>query len=597
MTSLASPAAARPMPRVGVRRHGPLILLMLLLGLCLAWGRVDAVWRTGAFFDSDDAMRLVQIRDLIGGQPWFDMTSYRLHPPAGVVSHWSRIVDLPMVLLIKGFAFWLPMERAERAARLAFPLLLQACVLAGLARLAILLIGERAAPLAIVLGLLSGIAFGQFQPGRIDHHAPQIVLLVASLGSLVAALDRARARAAAVSAALAALSLAISLENLPFILALVGALVVLWVVRGPAAAPALRAYALGLAVALPVFFVLTVGPARWTLGTPDAFSATQLVAGLSGAAVLAGLSLIEADRGAWRRFALAGAGAAIVAATTFVFAPGGLQEPFAGLDPLVRSLWLANVREVWTLPRTWREAPFVAVTFVLPLTLGVVGVAVACWRTEGLARVRWLFVAIVLAVGVALSIWAVRVLTFAGPIAVLGGVALVAGWHDRLAAAGRRRLAALSLAAVLPFGATTWAIALSFVASEPESRAEMDCLAPAALAPLATLPPGLVLAPIDAGAHILAFTADAVVAAPYHRNNAGNRLSLDTFLAAPEAARAEAVASGARYLVSCDGLNGLRIARAQAPGGLAAALARGDLPSWLRPVPLPSTPLRVFEIL
>src|ERR1039458_7159007 len=73
------------------------ILATLLLGLVLSLPRVPAVWQTGAFFDSDDAMRLVQVRSLLAGQPWFDMTSYRLDPPAGVFMHWSRVVDVPLV--------------------------------------------------------------------------------------------------------------------------------------------------------------------------------------------------------------------------------------------------------------------------------------------------------------------------------------------------------------------------------------------------------------------------------------------------------------------------------------------------------------------
>jgi hypothetical protein len=33
---------------------------------------------------NDDAMRLVEVRDLLAGQGWLDMTQYRLDPPARV---------------------------------------------------------------------------------------------------------------------------------------------------------------------------------------------------------------------------------------------------------------------------------------------------------------------------------------------------------------------------------------------------------------------------------------------------------------------------------------------------------------------------------
>ncbi len=46
-------------------------------------------------YSTDDAMRLVEVRDFMAGQSWFDLTQYRLDPPNGVVTHWSRLIDLP----------------------------------------------------------------------------------------------------------------------------------------------------------------------------------------------------------------------------------------------------------------------------------------------------------------------------------------------------------------------------------------------------------------------------------------------------------------------------------------------------------------------
>src|SRR5437763_854664 len=69
----------------------------LLLGLVLTWPRVLAVWQTGVFLDTDDAMRMVQVRDLMAGQGWFDMIAHRLDPPDGLLMHWSRVVDVPLV--------------------------------------------------------------------------------------------------------------------------------------------------------------------------------------------------------------------------------------------------------------------------------------------------------------------------------------------------------------------------------------------------------------------------------------------------------------------------------------------------------------------
>ncbi|MCQ3942134.1 MAG: hypothetical protein DPW22_02830, partial [Alphaproteobacteria bacterium] len=44
--------------------------------------------------DTDDAMRLVQMRDWLAGQGWFDPRQHRIAVP--YESHWSRLIDAPL---------------------------------------------------------------------------------------------------------------------------------------------------------------------------------------------------------------------------------------------------------------------------------------------------------------------------------------------------------------------------------------------------------------------------------------------------------------------------------------------------------------------
>src|SRR5260221_5117846 len=43
--------------------------------------------------DTDDALRLVQGRELLAGRGWFDLHEPRLQPPIGYDTHWSRLID------------------------------------------------------------------------------------------------------------------------------------------------------------------------------------------------------------------------------------------------------------------------------------------------------------------------------------------------------------------------------------------------------------------------------------------------------------------------------------------------------------------------
>jgi hypothetical protein len=94
-----------------------------LTGMLVFWAGVVAwyLWqRQGNIYwlalgDTDDNMRLMQVRALLAGQGWYDLRQYRLDPAMGGFDiHWSRIVDLPiagLILLLKPFVGTLVAER------------------------------------------------------------------------------------------------------------------------------------------------------------------------------------------------------------------------------------------------------------------------------------------------------------------------------------------------------------------------------------------------------------------------------------------------------------------------------------------------------
>jgi hypothetical protein len=97
-TTTFSPPAARP-------DQFPLLLAYALIAaVCLGslqWGDLLGVVRALKVADGDDALRLVEVRDLLNGQSWFDLTQKRYLPPEGVPMHWSRLVDLPLAAAVR----------------------------------------------------------------------------------------------------------------------------------------------------------------------------------------------------------------------------------------------------------------------------------------------------------------------------------------------------------------------------------------------------------------------------------------------------------------------------------------------------------------
>ena len=68
-------------------------LLYVVFIISSRWQLIQAF----ALPDTDDNLRMAQVRALLGGQGWFDLTQHRFDPAHGGGNiHWSRLVDLPL---------------------------------------------------------------------------------------------------------------------------------------------------------------------------------------------------------------------------------------------------------------------------------------------------------------------------------------------------------------------------------------------------------------------------------------------------------------------------------------------------------------------
>ena len=595
--------SARAGDRLGLGALGLalLVLALLVLGavaltLLMNAGALIATLR-GAFPDPDDAMRLVEVRAWLAGQHWFDMTALRLDPPTGSFMHWSRLVDLPTAAFIRLFGLAASPTMAERLACVAVPTLWLAALYVGVARLATILVGRDGRLPALLGTLFSGAALVLFAPGRIGHHAPETVALVFAVAAALAALDPRRAREAAVAGALVALSLAMSLETLPFQAVLAASLVAGWIWKGEALAATLLWFAGGLVVVLPVLFLAEVGPSRWLAPVCDAYGAPHLGAGMIAAA---GLLVLGRLTSSLRSVALRFGGAAIVAGLVVAYValcyPACLHSPFAGVDPLVRTLWLDHVVESLPLPAFAHRSPMLSLAVIAPLGLGLAGNLIAAFASRGVMALRFALLAALTAVGLALAFWQMRVVSSATPLGLAGAVYLVVRLRAWLAARDMALAATVAPAAILAFTSTAWALALPEDPPRPAAAATAACLAPEALAPLTALAPGSVVAPIESGSYLLAATRLDVFAAPYHRNDDGNRFAFDVFLAAPDAARALLARRHVAYVLTCPGSSDEVRLSAYAPEGLAAALAAGRVPAFLQPLAIAGTPYRAYAV-
>jgi hypothetical protein len=598
-----SVAASYP-DRASAQRTDTRLLLVVIWAATVAT-YLFAGWRADESLSTDDAMRLVQVRDLLAGQNWFDPVQHRLDPPDGVVMHWSRLIDLPIAILIRAGTLVMPQALAERVTTMVWPAGLLLIFLAGVVQFARALAGNAAARLALLFGALMGLVLQHFRPGAIDHHNAQLALLIWSLA--LAARVPARPRDTAIAGALCALSLAIGQEMAHAVAAIAALTTLKWIMRGEEARPATAAFGLAFALATLALFAATISPARYAIAACDALSIVQVaIAGLGGAG-LAALAVMRGLSTSWHRlFGAAALGIVLAATLIFVF-PACLGDPLGPLDPRLAELWLAHVTEARSILSMLHDLPQDVLPYYGLPAAGLVLGLVQCLRERDDQRWTWIVGVSVLAVLSVVAAWEVRAGAAANAVAIaLVPAALVRGLqtHDSRAVflgLGRAVLVAavlLNPLALIAIGrAAARAVEAASGTHPPTVIADGPgtCQRRADYAPLARLPRGLVLAFIDAGPFLLMETPHAVLAAPYHRDTRGNAAMFDVFLGTPSDAAARIAALGVDYIAFCPGAPDRYSYAASAPDGLAAALGRGEVPDFLERVALDGTDLMVLR--
>jgi hypothetical protein len=194
--------AAAPGPTASTRRGGSVRFIAIFILTFIALAAIGAGRGEGGLGTllqgPDDQMRMVEVRDWLGGQGWWDNVQRRLDPPEGVAMHWSRIADLPLAAVIAAVRPLAGRASAEVWAAILVPPLLGGLFAAFFVWAAVTLTPSGRALVPVLLIGTLVIPVQQLLPGRIDHHGLQLVLIALALGLLLRAIQGERAAAAAV---------------------------------------------------------------------------------------------------------------------------------------------------------------------------------------------------------------------------------------------------------------------------------------------------------------------------------------------------------------------------------------------------------------
>ena len=562
----------------------------LLIGAWLVFGTVLTLvfWRVAIdirFNDTDDYMRLQQVRDLIAGQSWFDLTQHRVAPPGGLPMHWSRLVDMPLLLFMAPLAPLLGQPLAETIALTGAPLLTLLVLMTAIGVSVRRLFGFDAPTLVIawLFAIIAPLVYAQVHPARIDHHGWQIALAAVMFAAL---LDRRPARSGAIAGLAGGLLLAISIEGAPFVIAAIGTVAALWV-AGRESPLRLSRLVQSLAASSLVANALVAPASRWVDPACDALMPGHLAALVAGALAMTAAVHLAAARGTAARIAVMALAGAVALAALHAVAPQCLGSPYGTMDPLVNSVWFRNVKE--GLP-IWQQGKLVAVSIVAFPVIGLVGALACAMRARSAERRRrWL---VVLVLGVFSTLTGVAVYRAGGVaqvVAIPGALALVRAAVARIA--NHRALLvrvfgqAAAILGLSPMGALiVAAIILPSTEDSAEAKAKPTCDVACAITRLDSRPASLMMNPIDLGPVLIARTHHSAYVASYHRIQSHLHDTIAFYTGSAEHARQFLDEKHLGLVIIAPDADEIAVYRKRAPNGFAAQLASGRVPRWLRRV-------------
>jgi hypothetical protein len=583
-------------------RHWRLVLvavwlLYVVFIIASRWTNIQAF----ALSDTDDNLRMAQVRALLGGQGWYDLVQHRFDPAHGGGNiHWSRFVDLPLAGLILLLKPLIGGADAERAAVAIAPLLPLLPLMFALALTMKRLVHERAWPLPVIGLLCAYSTLGMFAPLRIDHHGWQLAMLGIAVSGVA---DPRRARGGAVLGIATGVSLAIGLEMTIYLALLGGATVLMWVADRDQSRR-LAVYAASLVASTSAGFLLFASEAN-RQAVCDALSPVWLSDAAICGAVMLGLASLRLEGWKARLGAAIVAGGAVAAFHALAW-PHCLQR-LEGVSPEATELWLDHVREARPFYRhSWRIG---TVALALPVT-ALFGWALLSWRAwrqgpdgRDLLR-RTLAVALPSVASLTLLFWQMRAAPAAQMMALPAATALIVLiaaplfhsrrlWHHLVAIL----LVLAAFGAVVP-------LAMQLVPADKPSpnrvkvaAANRLCPSLPALAAINRQPRGMVFTFIDLGPRLIVATHHDAVGGPYHRNDRAIADVMKAFRGDEPQAHRIIAEYGSDYLLICPNMSTATIFMSEAPNGFYGQLIKGKVPAWLEPVELPKdSPFQMWRV-
>ena len=587
--------------------------------LVLAFGATPLL--DGSLMGTDGYMRLVRVEVLHETGAWFDGRIALSNAPFGDTLHWTR----PLDVLLLGAAWPLtPFLGFEKAlfwgGAFVSPLLLLAT---GYAMLwaSKPLVDAESCPFVVIVFLTQLGVLAYSLPGRIDHHALQIFLLVLTTGLILRLCDqRPRRGTAVLTGAVLGMGLWVSVEFMLVILLAMTTLWLSWLRYGAGRSAPAAGLAAGLAGSVAIALLIERPVAAILVEEHDRISIVHLTIMLAHLSFWVLVLLGERLTGFFAlprgRLVFSALGA-IAGGTLIYFAyPKFFGGAMVNVDAEDFRVYWSNVKELQPLLPTdaksfWRFLFWLgSVVICLPFVFRLVWV-----KRRDDTWMAWVYFALALGLYFAASLRYLRFAPFAEALAVVPLVCLIGAARRRLnwivSPPGRdlaRSLVSLVLILGLPGAGLLLGAGPAQISAGPRVGGAVEakaCDLPAIAAFLNRPQPfgdrsRIIATHVDFGPELLYRTGHAVVGTPYHRNGKGI-LDIHRIFSASDSAESKRLldARGIELVLFCPSpreeiLYELTPDRST----FYSRLRNSQVPDWLHPTRLPADigGFRLYEV-
>lgn len=576
-----------------LKSNKPIILIaniaLMLLAFFFYAKTFPAQWQKVMIWllpDSDDLMRVVEVRAWLNGEGFFDLINHRANPPIGTEMHWSRLSDLPLAIGEIIFRQFTDVNMAERLAVFWTPvvLLIIFASINGITANKIFK-GNFTFAIAFFFTILCDSTFTSFAAGRVDHHSLQLI----SLSVMMFGLISQNFKGGIIAGLSLAASLTIGFEMLPLQIWAVAWVAIIWAFKGESKNQLVFGFCLALSIGLLAGFVINVAPGQYLNGVNDRLSIAQLVPILMGCIFLGLGAHYFSKTTILKRFIV------LVIIGVFVII-AALQYPvlfkqlYWQIGPLLREIWYNRIGDVLPFMVFPIRAQLNVGLFLVLASLASAIKAFLVFKKEGANQdfENWVLLSSLTIIATSMTFFfQTRIHIQAADFAVLVSAPIISQMYKDLslrnALIGTLILNPQSPHIVAKAYTNMNAHKANHVAFGGDSR----CRSQPNYTHIASQSKGLLAMNLDHGAVALIMTPHDIIATPFHRDT-GKEFIYDMFLSTPEIAKQKILARGIDYVAVCKASGEIPAMTRYRPDSLMAAIGKGQIPAYLQEIPKPS---------